>query len=576
MEESKSSHRISAAWTLFRALVAYKPRTFFLSVAGAASFALCTVASSFGIRSLVDRVIIPRFDGASVTKGTFFMGTGVVLVIALLRASSVVVRRSLAGITHWGVAEKLTTEVTHKMSVQPPVWHSAHTGGDLIARAGVDVEAAVAILSPLPYASSVIVLIVASTLGLFYMDIAFGVTAIVMFPALIVMNMAYQTRVDRHFKTAQDALGDLSEAALESFEAVTVVKSFGAEDREVRRLASITEKLRDARMKVVKQRATFEATLEGVPGLVNVLLLAIGAWRVSDGHMTVGDVASAVYLFTLLAFPLRFIGFVFAELPHSQAGWARVREVLDEPTRHNPADDVRATPAGTAVSLFHVTVSYGNDVPVLRDVTFDVPSRGVTAIVGATGCGKSTLLKAIAGLIPVQSGTVAVDRGGVALVFQEAFLFSNSLRYNLTLGRSTSESDIDDALDVADAHFLRELDPELNAEVGERGVSLSGGQRQRLALARALLLGRPVLLLDDTTSALDPETEVRVLGKLVERTDAATVVVASRPTTISMADRVLYLADGTVADFGTHDEVLSRQPQYVELMQAFDQDRSAT
>lgn len=576
VEQARPVRRWVAAWHLFRALVAYKPRTFFVSVAGAASFALCTVASSFGIRWLVDHVIIPRFSGGNVTSGTFFIGVGTVFAIALLRATSVVVRRSLAGITQWGVAEVLTNEVTSKMAKQPPIWHAGRSGGDLIARCGVDVEAAVGILAPLPYASSVIVLIVASTLGLFYMDVAFGITALVMFPALVAMNVVYQSRVDRHFKTAQDALGDLSEAALESFEAIAVVKSFGAEDRETRRLAAITERLRDARLRVVRQRATFEATLDGVPGLVNVTLLAIGAWRVQGGHMSVGDVASAMYLFTLLVFPLRFIGFVFAELPHAQAGWVRVREVLDEETVHDPADDVGVAVGNDAVRLVDVTLGYGDADPVLERVNLAISRGGVTAIVGATGSGKTTLLRGIAGLLPLRHGEVHVHGRDVALVFQEAFLFSSTLRYNLTLGRELSDQQIDDALNIADARFLRDIDPSLNAEVGERGVSLSGGQRQRLALARALLLGRDVMLLDDTTSALDPETEVRVLTHLQERARAMTVIaVASRPTTIAMADKVIYLGDNSVKDFGTHDELLKRQPEYSALMEAFAQDRSA-
>lgn len=571
----EDSRRFVSAWRLFRALVAYKRRTFFFAVAGAASFALCTVASSFGIRWLVDHVILPRFTRHDVSSATFFTGLGIVFLIAVLRAVSVVVRRSLAGVTQWGVAEVITNQVTRQMALQPPVWHAQRGGGDLIARCGVDVEAAVGILAPLPYASSVLVLIAASTAGLFYMDMWFGVTATVMFPLLVAMNVVYQSRVERHFATAQDALGDLSEAALESFEAVTVVKSFGAEERETRRLASITERLRDARLRVVRQRATFEATLDGVPGLVNMLLLAIGAWRVHGGHMTVGDVTSAIYLFTLLVFPLRFIGFVFAELPHAQAGWVRVREVLDEAVVRDPWDDVKAADTGSGVVLRHVSVGYGDADPVLRDVNLEIPRGGVTAIVGATGCGKSTLLRAIAGLQPLRGGDVYVQQRRVALVFQEAFLFSGTLRYNLTLGRDIADRDIDDALAVADAEFLRDIDGSLDAQVGERGVSLSGGQRQRLALARALLLRRDVLLLDDTTSALDPETELRVLEHLQQRADGMTIIaVASRPTTIATSDRVVFLADGGVADMGPHEQLMERCAAYAELMEAFAEDRT--
>jgi ABC-type multidrug transport system fused ATPase/permease subunit len=207
---------------------------------------------------------------------------------------------------------------------------------------------------------------------------------------------------------------------------------------------------------------------------------------------------------------------------------------------------------------------------ILHDVSFDVAQNSTVAVVGATGCGKTTLLRAIAGLQLATSGSVAVKGGKAHIVFQEPFLFSETLLFNIDLGRGLPEADIRSAIAVAQADFVWDIDPHLATIVGERGVSLSGGQRQRLALARALA-GRPrVLLLDDTTSALDPDTEQRVIEAL-SATDLvqSVLVVASRPSTIALADVVVYLEGGRVAGWGTNDELLSRNETYRNLMEAF-------
>ena len=179
--------------------------------------------------------------------------------------------------------------------------------------------------------------------------------------------------------------------------------------------------------------------------------------------------------------------------------------------------------------------------------------------------------------MPLAAGRVASGASRTGLVFQEPFLFADTLRYNLTLGDEVAEGDLWAALAVADADGLvRELDAGLDTEVGERGVGLSGGQRQRIALARELARGAELLLLDDTTSALDPVTESRVLGNLRGMARRASVlVVASRPSTIALADRVAYLRDGRITAVGSHDELMARHPDYRELLAAFEADREA-
>ncbi|MEY2766892.1 MAG: hypothetical protein RI912_554 [Actinomycetota bacterium] len=540
-------------------------------------FAFCTAGSSLGVRWMIDHVVIPRFDEGSVATSTVLAACLLIVGIAVVRAVGVVVRRTFAGKTEWGVAERLGTTVVERYAEQPVVWHRRHATGDLVARAGVDVEAAVAVLAPLPYGSSVLLMLLISAVGMTILDPALGGVAVVVLPVLVMMNVGYQNRVDRHFARAQDEMGKLSEAALESFEGVTVVKAFGAEDRETVRLAEITGRLRDARVRAMRARATFEMMLDTVPSVANLVLLVVGAVRVRDGHITVGDLAASMYLFTLLVVPLRLIGYVFSELPHSYAGWRRVQEILAEPLEGDPRAELRTAPHGTAVRAEGVVLRHIAEVDVIRDATFSVPAGSMVALVGATGSGKTTLMEAMAGLVPVAAGSIALGPGRTAIVFQEAFLFSESVRHNLTFGSDTSETLLHEALRVADATFLLELENGLDTGLGERGVSLSGGQRQRLALARALVTRPSLLLLDDTTSALDPATEARVLANL-SATDlvGTTVLVASRPSAISVADSVLFLSQERSVIQGTNESLVSTEPGYRALVEAFESARLET
>lgn len=574
MEAADGTSQLRRGFRLIMSLVRLQPGSFAVAVSGAAVFAFCTAGSSLGVRWMIDNVVIKRFDDGEVAVSAVVTACLIIVSIALLRAVGVVVRRTFAGKTEWGVAERLATQVVTRYSEQPVAWHRRHQTGDLVARAGVDVEAAVAVLAPLPYGSSVVLLLVVSATGLAVLDPALGAVAAVVLPVLVLMNVGYQNRVDRHFARAQEEMGRLSEAALESFEAVTVVKAFGAEDREAGRLSEITGRLRDARVKAMRARATFEMMLDTVPSVGNLALLVVGAVRVRDGHISVGDLAASMYLFTLLVVPLRLIGYVFSELPHSYAGWNRVRRILDEPLVDDPRSSVLRAADGPAVRAEGVLLRHIPEVDVLRDVTFSVGRGQMVAVVGATGSGKTTLLEAIAGLVPVASGSLSVTTGAVALVFQEAFLFSESVRFNLTFGHETDGETLREALRVADAEFLLDLEHGLDTALGERGVSLSGGQRQRLALARALVTRPSLLLLDDTTSALDPATEVKVLTNLAS-TDlvGTTLMVASRPSAVALADSVLYIDPQRRVLAGSHKELGERDAGYRELVDAFEDAR---
>jgi ABC-type multidrug transport system fused ATPase/permease subunit len=575
---SEAKSRLREASHLINQLVRFHPKLFAIAVSGATLFALCTVASSIGLRWMIDRVILVRFEQNIVDLPALIAGSIIVIGIGLLRAFGVVIRRSYAGKAEWRTCETLTEKVIDHIVAQPIEWHRKKMTGDIVARCGVDADASVAILAPLPFSTSVVVMMVVSASWMLFVDIPLGLVAVVVFPILLLLNIGYQRRIDRYYNLAQKELGSLSEAVHESFDGVMVVKSFGAEKRETQRLASISSRLRDARIDAVGIRSTFEAMLDAIPNLLNIALIVLGSYRVKSGNMSVGELSSFIYLFSLLVFPLRIIGYLFSEIPHSVAGWRRINEVLEEKLLRDPADDIQNTQRGAGIEIKDCFFGHQGQIPIISNLNLKISEGKTVALVGATGCGKTTLLHLISGLISPTSGNIAVQSGGVSLVFQEAFLFAETLRYNITLDAGISTESVKKALEISQCNdFIDDLELGIDTSMGERGISLSGGQRQRVALARAIAQNRSVLLLDDTTSALDPNTEANVVRSLRQMSGHHTVViVASRPSTIALADEVLYMDEGCIADRGSHEELLGRSAKYLELIKAFEHDRKST
>ena len=568
--------RFRLAVSLLRNLLRFHPRPFLIAVGGASLYAVCTVASSYGLGFVIDEVVLPRFQSGVSDVSAYFTACLIVIGIGLLRAVGVVFRRSYAGVSHWSTSESLSKKLVRHVMNQPSMWHQRHMTGDLVARIGVDSDTAAQVLGPLPFSTSVVLLVFLTSVWLVVIDVPLGILALVVIPVLFALNLGYQRRIDRHYDSAQEALGSLSEAVHESFDGVMVVKAFGAESREQQRLAAISTKLKDARIKAVNARAVFEALVDGTPSMVNILLIVAGAYRVRSGSLSIGELSSFIYLFTLLVFPLRIIGYLLSEIPHSSSGYKRVTEVLSEERELDPRTKFCKTSDGKSVQLADVAFKYpGTNDFVFEHVNVEIPSGSKVAVVGETGCGKSTLLKIIAGLLAPDSGSVAIQDRKCSIVFQEPFLFSGSIRFNVTLGKTASNEQVQSALWVSACdEFISGLEEREDTVVGERGVSLSGGQRQRVALARALAADSGVLLLDDTTSALDPATESLVIERLgsVKR-QITTIMVASRPTTIRIADYVLFIHDGVVEPLSTHEDLLHSNVAYSKLMTSFEIDR---
>jgi ABC-type multidrug transport system fused ATPase/permease subunit len=435
-------------------------------------------------------------------------------------------------------------------------------------------------------------MLLTAVVDMFATDTVLALVGVLLLPAIIVLNTVYTRYAGPRFARAQELRARVAEVAHESFDGALVVKTLGREDSETERFAARTRALRDANVSAGRARSVFDPMLEALPNLGVLAVLLVGATRVAAGQTRPGDVVSIAYLITLLAFPIRAIGWVFAELPRSVAGFERVDRVLRATgSMSYGGRSARIADEPAALELRGAGYAYRSDddepAPALTDVTFDVPAGRTVAIVGPTGSGKSTLTTLLVRLVDPDSGAVLLDEtdlrelvaGGVsdiaALVAQQTFLFDDTVRGNVTLGADVADEDVWAALRVAQADgFVARLPAALDTRIGERGSSLSGGQRQRLALARALVRRPRLLILDDATSSVDPQVEQAILAGL-RRTGrgglpASVVVIAYRRSTIALADEVVYVEHGRVVARGTHEELLREAPGYQRLITAYE------
>jgi ABC-type multidrug transport system fused ATPase/permease subunit len=568
---------------LLWASVRAQSRPFALSVAGAFVFSVMAVGGTVVLGRVTDEVLAPAFDDG-VERSTILLGASALVAASLCRMLGVVLRRYFGQMAQRRMQVHWFNRVTDRYLSVPLRWFDERPTGELLAHADADCERSTMVMQPLPFSIGVVVIIVVSMSLLAFVDWTLLLVAMALFPGLAVLNNLYTKRVESPAAEAQARVGDVSAVAHESFEGALVVKTLGLEQRESERLHERAEALRQARVRVGRLRAAFEPGLDALPNLGTIALLWIGAWRVSSGAVTTGELVQAMALFGILAFPFRVVGFLLEELPRAVVAQDRIQGVLAAPQRPQPAAP-RPLPDGSLeVELDGVHFAYGDDI-VLDGLSTRIPAGQVVALVGPTGAGKSTLCHLLVHLMDVDQG--AIRLGGedirdvdadelaahVALVFQETFLFADTVRANLTLGLAdVGDERLWEVLEVARARrFVERLPHGLDEVVGERGVTLSGGQRQRLALARALLREPRLLLLDDATSAVDATVERAILDGLRATIAATTLVVAHRISTIALADRVLLLDDGRIVADGRHHELLS-VPAYAALVRAYEQE----
>ena len=569
-------------WILWLA-VKEEPRIFAVSAVGSALFGGMTIGQAYAFGHITSTVIEPSIKRGDATTASLAGAVLLVMGVATLKAVGILGRRLGAGVMQYRLQATYRKRVTRRYLELPLEWHQQHPTGELLSNANSDVEATWYPIAPFPFAFGVVFMLIGTLTLLFFTDPVLAVVGSIIFPAIAVLTVVYSSRMSPLMTRAQQLRGEVSTIAHESFDGALVVKTLGRESYETERFTAKSRELRDTLVQVGRVRGLFDPLMEALPVIGVLLVLVVGTSRVGSGHLDSGTLVRVAYLFTLLAFPVRAIGWVLNELPRSVVGYDRVLRVL-EAKGHQSFGTAEAAGSGpVALDVADLSFAYGED-QVLHEVAFDVAPGKTVAVVGPTGSGKSTLATLLVRLVDPLSGIVEYDGTDVrayapgqlatvaALAPQTTFLFDDTVRGNVTLGADISDEQVWAALRIAQADgFVAALVKGFDTVVGERGTTLSGGQRQRLALARAVARNPRLLVLDDATSSVDPSVEQRILAGLRGSAAASTVVVvAYRRATIALADEVVFVEEGRLVDRGTHDQLRERCPGYRDLVTAYE------
>jgi ATP-binding cassette subfamily B protein len=577
-------------FAMIRRFIAARPWAFALAVSGATVYASAIVAAALVVGRVTDDLIVPVLDQGQPVGNKWVGGILLIAGVAAYKAAGISLRRIFAGWLQGRTQADLRYRlIEHQLRLHLS-WFNRQSTGDLLAVSETDGRQATYILAPLPYGTGSLLLLMGSIGVISWIDPVLGLITLLGLAGIIALDLRGSWRTFEAFQDVQRSRGVVSGIAHESFDGALTVKALGREAYETQRLRVASDRLRDDIVQVNRLWAFFGAFIESFPAFATIVLLTVGALRLQGGAVSTGDLVTVTYLLSLLAIPMRLMGWVFWDLAHSLAGWRRVEGVLAASDFVTHGDlPARLHPSGAGVTGEAVKFAYTGREMVLDDLHVEIPPGRTVAVVGPTGSGKSTLAMLLVRLWDPSSGVISLDGRDlrrfarsalpqeVAFVPQEAFLFDQDVTGNITLGMPLPEGDVAEAIRLAAADaFVAELPQGAATRIGERGTTLSGGQRQRVALARALARRPRLLVLDDATSAVDPSVEADILRGLKEADLPSTVVVvAYRPSSIALADTVVYLDEGRVVAHGRHEDLLASQPGYARLLQAYEADAAA-
>lgn len=565
-----------------------QPVTFTVAALGAIAFTGAIVAAALVVGWLTDEVLVPILVAGEPTGPRLRVAVLLLLGVAVWKAGGIVIRRTTATWLQARAQQRLRSRlIRHQLGLSMD-WYGSRSVGDLLSVSETDTRQATFVLAPLPFATGVMFLLVGASVVVLLTDGLLGVLAIVVLAVVVALDLRGAWVTFAGMEEAQRRRGRVSEVAHESFDGALTVKALGREDVETDRFRSAASHLRDQLVAVGRVWTRYRALTEGLPAVGIVVILVVGVGRIATGALTPGELIRVAYLLSLLAVPIRLVGYLLWDTANSVAGWRRVRGVLDveDRVRHGslPPANVRD---GAELTADGVTFGYDADEPVLRGLELEVPAGRTVAVVGPTASGKSTLALLLARLWDPQDGSIRLagrdlrDLAAgavpveVAYVAQESFLFDDTVLGNVALGgEDVTDEAVWEALRLANADgFVAALPDGLHTQLGERGATLSGGQQQRIALARAVVRRPRLLVLDDATSAVDPSVEVAILrGLKGAQLPSTVVVVAYRRSSIVLADEVVYVERGRVIAQGTHGELMRRVPGYAALLQAYEED----
>ena len=509
---------------------------------------------------------------------------GLILGAAVLRLGLTIVRRVVAGKVSLAVEFDLRQQIYgHLMRLELGFFDTQQTG-QLMSRATVDLGAIRFFLGYglIFFSQSLLTVLLAGTV-MFFINPWLTIVALLPAPLVVLTAVRYSRQSRPAMQEVQQRIAELTAEAEENVTGIRVVKAFGQEDFQLLRFQGAVSRLFDQSIKSARIQDFFSPLIGALPQIGTALVLLLGGHAVLNGSMNLGQFTAFYFYMIMLASPLRMVGMALGMAQRAVAAGNRYFEILDrDPEIISPENAPPLPSGGGAVSMKSVNLSYSADTPeALSDIDLEVAPGTRLGIVGASGSGKTSLVALIARLYDPTGGSVSIDgadlrsidvnslRQHTAYVSEDSFLFGDTVASNIAYARGeATDEEVHRAAELAQASdFIDELPDGYDTVVGERGLTLSGGQRQRVAIARALLADPRILILDDATSSLDATTEQAIRAGLAEvMNDRTTFVIGHRLSTISLADEIILMEAGRIADRGTHSELLARSPLYGSLI----------
>ncbi len=515
-----------------------------------------------------------------------FRNIGILLGIGLTLA----VGRFLWRFFIFGAARGIDREIRDDMFAHLETldveYYNEHKTGDLMTRFTSDLTAVRVAIGPAVIAAFDAVVMTVMVIGqmMFYVSVKLTLLAIVPMIFIAVGELYYGKIMQKRFLERQEAVSELTDFVQESFSGVRVVKAFVRERSQIRAFAKTNANAKKKNLMIARMESIVIPLLDVIIGLSSLLTLLYGGWLALNGEITIGRFVAFNQYITMLVWPMIACGEAINMFSQGSAGIKRIQEVFDEePAIADRKDVVSVSSIRGDIRLNHLTfIHRGNSEPTLKDISLDIKAGTTLAVIGRTGNGKSTLVNLLLHLYNTKQGMIFIDgrdintiplkvlRENIAYVPQDNFLFSDTLKTNIAFGTDNEEMDeIIRATKTACIHDNIIAFPDgYETIVGERGVTLSGGQKQRSSIARALKKDAPILILDDALSAVDTDTEEKILHNLkANRTGKTTILIAHRISTIQNADKILVLEDGEAKECGNHKELMELGGIYKDMFE---------
>lgn len=499
---------------------------------------------------------------------------GVTLVRSLLRFTFLMCFES----SSQGLVYDMREEAYRKLMKEDFNFFNKNRTGDLMSRQTGDMDAVRHMVSHVIYFSfeNILVFLMALVM-IFSVNVKMALCMLIVLPFTLAVTLSQRRHIKPAFDRVRDCFSSLNAFAQETIAGNRVVKAFAKEDYELEKFDRENDGYRDAQLNAASIWMKYIPMFEVLSQCLTIILMIMGGFMVIDGEMTIGNMVTVNGYLWMLNSPLRQAGWIINDLQRFLTAIEKIYKVYTtEPDIKQPEHVVEKKKLKGSVTFDHVNY-YTNDDTVLKDISFHVEPGQTVGIIGATGSGKSSLVNLICRFYDVNQGRVLVDdidvrnlnlqtlRGNIGIAMQDVFLFSDTIEGNIAYGNpDCTFEQVQAAAKIANAdEFIREMPEGYDTIIGERGVGLSGGQKQRISLARAILKDPSIIILDDTTSAIDMETESLIQNELKKISDERTVfIIAHRISSIIHADQILVLDNGRLVERGTHEQLLAKKGYY--------------